>query len=414
MKIVHFADLHIGVENYGTIDAETGLSSRLNDFLAVFDELVDYSITQSVDLVILAGDVYKARDPSQTHQREFAKRLSRLSAHSIPTFVVVGNHDLPNSTNRATAVEIFPTLHVDDVYIGDNLQTTLIKTHSSPIQIISLPWPRKGTILSRDETRGLNIDEVRLELEKRLTRGIEIQANKLDSSIPAILVGHVTVNGATVGSERSMMMGNDHILNVSSLQFPAIDYVALGHIHKHQIVRQGPPMVVYAGSLERVDFSEEHDEKGFCVIELDPNQTSGTRVTKFEFKPVKARRFLTIDVEVEPNTLDPTNHIVNSITKLSIDGAIVRLRVKIPSTLYGLIDDRIIRNSMSDAQYIANITYDVVSERRPSLQLSPSDGITPEKALNSYIKNKDSIKDFETEFLEAALDVIKTVNDQTL
>ena len=138
MKIVHFADLHIGVENYGTIDAETGLSSRLNDFLAVFDELIDYSIAQSVDLVILAGDVYKARDPSQTHQREFAKRLTRLSAQNIPTFVVVGNHDLPNSTNRATAVEIFPTLNVDDVYIGDNLQTTLIKTHSSPIQIISL------------------------------------------------------------------------------------------------------------------------------------------------------------------------------------------------------------------------------------------------------------------------------------
>jgi exonuclease SbcD len=414
MKIVHFADLHIGVENYGTIDAETGLSSRLNDFLAVFDELIDYSIAQSVDLVILAGDVYKARDPSQTHQREFAKRLTRLSAQNIPTFVVVGNHDLPNSTNRATAVEIFPTLNVDDVYIGDNLQTTLIKTHSSPIQIISLPWPRKGTILSRDETRGLNIDQVRLELEKRLTRGIELQVDKLDSSIPAILVGHVTVNGATVGSERSMMMGNDHILNVSSLQFPAIDYVALGHIHKHQIVRQGPPMVVYAGSLERVDFSEEHDEKGFCVIELDPNQTSGARVTKFEFITVKARRFLTIDVEVEPNTLDPTNHIANSITKHSIDGAIVRLRVKIPSTLYRLIDDRIVRNSMGDAQYIANITYDVQSERRPSLQLSPSDGISPEKALNSYIENKDSIKGFKTEFLEAALDVIKSVNEQSM
>ena len=211
-----------------------------------------------------------------------------------------------------------------------------------------------------------------------------------------------------------MMMGNDHILNVSSLQFPAIDYVALGHIHKHQIVRQGPPMVVYAGSLERVDFSEEHDEKGFCVIELDPNQTSGARVTKFEFITVKARRFLTIDVEVEPNTLDPTNHIANSITKHSIDGAIVRLRVKIPSTLYRLIDDRIVRNSMGDAQYIANITYDVQSERRPSLQLSPSDGISPEKALNSYIENKDSIKGFKTEFLEAALDVIKSVNEQSM
>ena len=57
MKIIHFADLHIGVENYGTIDPETGLSSRLNDFLNVFDELVDYAIDQEIDFVILEGAV---------------------------------------------------------------------------------------------------------------------------------------------------------------------------------------------------------------------------------------------------------------------------------------------------------------------------------------------------------------------
>ena len=82
MRILHFSDLHIGVENYGRTDPETGLSTRLADFLSSLDEVVEYALTEDVDLVLLAGDAYKGRDPSQTHQREFARRLARLSEAS--------------------------------------------------------------------------------------------------------------------------------------------------------------------------------------------------------------------------------------------------------------------------------------------------------------------------------------------
>ena len=101
MRVLHFSDLHIGVENYGRIDPETGLSTRLGDFLAAFDQVVDYAIDNHFDLVLLAGDAYKGRDPSQTHQREFARRLTRLSTAGIPSFLLVGNHDLPNAASRA-------------------------------------------------------------------------------------------------------------------------------------------------------------------------------------------------------------------------------------------------------------------------------------------------------------------------
>ena len=103
----HFSDLHIGVENYGRIDPETGLSTRLGDFLDSLDQVVDFALNDGVDLVLLAGDAYKARDPTQTHQREFAKRLNRLSQSGIPTFLLVGNHDLPAVSSRATALDIF-------------------------------------------------------------------------------------------------------------------------------------------------------------------------------------------------------------------------------------------------------------------------------------------------------------------
>ena len=65
MKILHTADIHIGVENYGKIDPETRTSTRLSDFLRSFDEIVSFAIQETVDLVIIAGDAYKSRNPSQ-------------------------------------------------------------------------------------------------------------------------------------------------------------------------------------------------------------------------------------------------------------------------------------------------------------------------------------------------------------
>ncbi|HEY90749.1 MAG TPA: exonuclease SbcCD subunit D, partial [Dehalococcoidia bacterium] len=100
MKIVHFADLHLGVENYGRIDPDTGLSSRLNDFLFAFDTLIDFAVEKQADLIIFCGDAYKNREPTQTQQREFARRISRLSGSDIPIFLLIGNHDLSNAIGR--------------------------------------------------------------------------------------------------------------------------------------------------------------------------------------------------------------------------------------------------------------------------------------------------------------------------
>ena len=97
MRILHFADLHIGVENYGRIDPETGLSTRLLDFLQALDEVVEYALSHNIDLVLLAGDAYKSRDPNQTHQRELAKRLATLSSAGIPSLSSVGE---PRSPQR--------------------------------------------------------------------------------------------------------------------------------------------------------------------------------------------------------------------------------------------------------------------------------------------------------------------------
>ena len=389
MRILHFSDLHIGVENYGRTDPKTGLSTRLGDFLDSLEQVVEFALNEGVDLVLLAGDAYKGRDPTQTHQREFAKRLNRLSKAGIPTFLLVGNHDLPAASSRATAVDIFPTLEVANIHVGNSLKTYDVPTPSGPLQVLAVPWPKRSAILSREDSRGMSIEQVRQTLEERLTDGIEVAASQLDPTIPAILTGHVTVNGATVGTERSMMLGQDHVLLVSALDRPQVEYVALGHIHKHQILRPDPPMVVYSGSLQRVDFSEEGDEKGFCVIDLDPAAPQGQRMTKFEFHKLDARSFVTVDVTLEPQDVDPTATVVRAIARKEIAGAVVRVRISLAAESDAHLKETEIRAALEPAHFIASISREVAGTRRTRISPSEGEDLQPMQALGLYLDSKN-------------------------
>ncbi len=408
MRILHFSDLHIGVENYGQTDPETGLSTRLADFLSSLDEVVEYALTENVDLVLLAGDAYKGRDPSQTHQREFAKRLSRLSEASIPSFLLVGNHDLPNAVSRATAVEIFQTLQVPYLQVGSNLQNYTIPTKSGPLQILAVPWPRRSGILSREESRGLTIEEVRQAIQDRMTQAIYARAESLDPDVPAILTGHVTVNGATVGTERSMMLGQDHVLLAGDIGRPQVDYVALGHIHKHQILRNENPFMAYSGSLQRVDFSEEGDDKGFCVVDLDPAAPQGKRLTDFDFHRLDARRFVTVDVTVPVGDPDPTSAVVRGIARKDVVGAVVRVRVTLPSEVEAQLRDSDIRDALSEAHYIAAINRESPQEaRRTRLDAESAKDLQPMEALRLYLESRGVEPERQEKMLRHAEELVE-------
>ena len=411
MRILHFSDLHIGVENYGRTDPETGLSTRLGDFLASLDQLVDFALTEDVDLVLLAGDAYKGRDPSQTHQREFAKRLARLSEGNIPTFLLVGNHDLPNAVSRATAVEIFSTLKVPNIYVGAGLETYPVATRAGPLQILAVPWPRRSSMLSRDESRSKSIDEIRQEVERRMTEAIDNRARQLDPEVPAIIAGHVTVNGATVGTERSMMLGQDHVLMISALERPEVEYVALGHIHKHQVLRSERPVVAYSGSLQRIDFSEEGDEKGFCVIDLDPTCQQGQRLTGFSFQRLEARPFVTVDSTLVPEDPDPTQTVLRAIARKDVTDAVVRVRINLPPELEPQLRDADIREALQPAHYVASISRESPERtRRTRLAAELAEGLQPMQALRLYLESRSVDSKRQEQIIRRAEEIVGQEN----
>ncbi len=387
MRILHFSDVHIGVENYGRTDPETGLSTRLVDFLSTLDEVVACALNEDVDLALFCGDAYKSRDPSQTHQREFAKRIARLSAAGVPVFLLMGNHDMPHITSRATALEIFRTLDVPNVHTADRSGTQVVNTNDGPVQVVALPWIRRSGFLAREETRGLTPDEVNEAIQRSLADSIRLQAGDLDPRVPAVFAGHVSVSEATTGSEQSMMLGTDHVVLKSDLSLPQFDYVALGHVHRHQILGRDP-LVVYSGSLQRVDFGEEDDDKGFCLIDLDPGLPAGRRVTEFQFREVDARRFLTVDVELRRSDADPTAAVVQAIRRNHIEGAIVRVSIRLPAEMDAYLRQEEIRQALEGAHYVASISREVAEQPRNRLGNRSSDGLEPREALRLYLESK--------------------------
>ncbi|HUS16921.1 MAG TPA: exonuclease SbcCD subunit D [Chloroflexia bacterium] len=405
MRILHLADVHLGMENYGKVDPTTGLSSRLGDFLASLDSALNYAIDQQFDLVLLAGDVYKNRDPTPTVQREFARRIHRLSAAGIPVFLLVGNHDLPNTPARAHTVEIFDTLAVPNVWVARMPDVFQIPTAHGIVQVAALPWITHHGLLTKDEFRGLTPRELNSVLVDRVEALIDGMVARLDPALPAIFTAHAAIDIAKTSSEHSMMLGDDLVLPLSMVARPEFDYVALGHIHKYQVLHSRPP-VVYPGSLERIDFGEERDPKGFVAVTLDEAAPQGERRVEHEFHDSGARRFVT--VEIHTNGGNPNETVLRQLDARAADirGAIVRVLIKTTAEQEGLLRDDEIRKSLSEAAYVAAVSREVDTPQRTRLGDLAVEQLTPLGALKLYLSTTNVPMDRAATLLQYGADLI--------
>jgi exonuclease SbcD len=358
LRVAHIADTHIGMENYGRINPETGLNQRLHDFLSSLDQAVEGAIAEHVDLVVVAGDIYKTRDPTPTHQREFARRIQRLASAGIQTVLVAGNHDVPMSAGRATSVDIFRALEVPSVTVARSIGTHRVETRSGPVQVVAFPWAVRSLIVAQPEYKNCTIAELNQAMIDLTRSRLRAEAEALDPDLPSIVVGHAHLFGARIGAERLLTMGGDPMYDLQTFDLPAIDYVALGHIHKHQVLNYAAPQVVYAGSIDRVDFGEQDEAKGWVLVEIAEKGRA-----EFEFRAVRARPFLTIEARVESE--NATEDVVRAIARhaTALEGAVVRVRIDIPPERGSELREDDIRAQLKSAYYIA--PFERTSNQRP-------------------------------------------------
>jgi DNA repair protein SbcD/Mre11 len=339
MKILHFADAHIDMANYGRHDPETGLPLRVLDFLKSLDTIVDTAIAEKMDLVLFAGDTYKDRSPAPTYQREWGKRIYRLSEAKIPTLLLVGNHDLSPATGRAHALQEFGTLQVPYVHVLDKPQFLSSEELSLPVQVIALPWVSKSGMMAVSQMSGAENEKVYDRLEELLGDFVENCFEKINPELPVILTAHASVQGAKYGAERMVMLGNDLVLSGSLVKNDKLDYVALGHIHKPQNLNENAhPPVIYPGSIERVDFGEAKDKKYFVTANVEKGKT------EVEWRElIGIRPFLDVFAK-PPSELGLTEFLISKLpAKEKLKDAILRLIIEYPREWDTLIDEPALR-----------------------------------------------------------------------
>lgn len=406
ITIYHTADVHFGVENYGKIDQKTGIHTRLLDFKNALEECIDKAIEENIDLFVLSGDAYKTAYPTPTQQKLLCNLLLKLHKAHIPVAIVVGNHDHPLSFGKANALDMYDYLPLGSFYVFSKPDAITIQTKNGPIQVVGIPWPTRNTLVANEAHRFKNHTEITQYLSEKVGQLIQTFANQLDPKLPAILAGHLTVSsGIFSGSEKCAIFGTDPIFLPSQLAIHPFDYVALGHLHRYQnLNKNGYPAVVYSGSIERVDFGERKEDKGYCRVEIKTD-TDGKKSCDHSFIKVNARPMIQIDIKLEKDT-HQTEQIIAALSKKNLQEAIIKIVYHLPEGTADKVDILQIQRACKDAQYLVGIIpVHKLAPREKRAQLKVDMDFTT--MLSKYFDEKEELKDKKEVLMQKALELFE-------
>lgn len=396
VTVLHLSDIHMGSGFcHGRINPETGLNTRLEDFVKTLEQCIDRAIAEPADVVLFGGDAFPDATPPPLVQQAFAGQFRRLADAKIPTVLLVGNHDQHAQGQGGASLCIYRTLAVPGIIVGDRLETHLIHTRSGPVQVITLPWLTPSTLLTRPEMDGLSMAEVHEQLLQRLRVALEGEIRQLDPSVPTILLGHLMTDTAAFGAERFLAVGKGFTVPMALLALPCFDYVALGHVHRHQILCEAPP-VVYPGSIERVDFSEAEEPKGYVWARV----AKGT--AEVTFCPLAVRAFITVKVNLTQSSV-PQATLLEAIEKHPIQDAVVRVMFNLHAEQVNSIDHGALCEALATAHTYTINPQVVMQKGRSRLpELAAGNHLSVLETLQAYLANREDLEELADDMLAAA------------
>lgn len=398
IQFIHTADIHFGMENYGRIDSKTGIHSRLLDFQRALNYCIDHAIGHNVDFFLFSGDAYKTAHPSPTQQKLLFNCLLRLFKANIPVVIVVGNHDNPLSFGKANSMDIFQDLPLEGFHVIAKPTILPLQTKSGLINIVGIPWPTRNTVSLSDNYLYKTGGEITEYIAKAVAKIIANSAAQLNPTVPAVLAGHLTVaSGIFSGSEKRAIYGNDPTFLPSQLAIAPFDYVALGHLHRYQDLNpNGYPSVVYSGSIERVDFGERKEDKGFCLVTIEKKGDTSHQFIKTPMRP-----FIQVEVHLEASH-DQTTQIITAIQRHDITDAVVKIIYHVPQGKKDMVDIKAIERECAKALYLVGIIPVRKPETRDRRSAMKVDMDLP-TLLGTYFLSKPEYKDKKDQLIEKAL-----------
>ena len=252
MKFIHTSDWHLGRQFHNV--------SLLDDQKAVLEQLVDYIRTHPVDAVIVAGDIYDRSVPPTAAIELLNQTVNQICGElNTPMILISGNHDGAERLGFGSEQMKNSGLHIISNF-EDMLSPVVISTESAgEVAFYGMPYndpemvryAYQSSVSSHDEAHNLLCETIREHSSDKQRR---------------VLISHCFIDGGKDSdSERPLSIGGAD--RVSYEHFTDFDYVALGHLHQPQ--KKGEEFIRYSGSLIKYSFSEQHQRKGFTVVELD-------------------------------------------------------------------------------------------------------------------------------------------------
>lgn len=283
VTILHTGDEHIDSDAHGTVNPKTGRNTAWESNYATVRHLAEQAAERHVDAFISAGDEFKTGRPSQEALLMLADAYTPLAEAGIPVLLLDGNHNRIGVTSghRSAIWALAEIIRARGGVAVASAQPELVEVGG--IQVATLPWLNKNAVLGATDVNPAEGDRMVAEWAHAK---LEELANSADSSMPLIMAGHVTVAAPAAsayldvrhGSEREIThLFSEPILDVTRLEQLPFQYGALGHIHTPQTIGGG--RYRYAGSPNRLTFTDEPDTKGGNLVHLGTTTTVEQVVT---------------------------------------------------------------------------------------------------------------------------------------
>lgn len=386
MRVAFVSDLHFVYANYGKVDPDTGIQSRYLDWQRTWGYVVDKVVEKRCDALVIAGDIFRSNRPHPLEISSFVQGMKRLWATRIPAVIVAGNHD-QDADGRSPALELLDAFGVPFLHIYTRPGILELQTPNGILQIAALPWPSRAQLLAKTE-KNMAAAEINTLLADKLVQIIRAMGMERRPDTPSVLVGHLSVGGAITSSEQILAMVDEALVPMATIVEAGFDAVCLGHIHKAQVLRQAAPWVAYGGSIERVDFGEEKEDKGFWILDIIPGNVEAY------FEKVPCRKFITIQCDLTgKESVKVEDALTAAIEAASKDGrlqdAVTRIKYRATTEQAVFIKAESLSEMLyaTGVFYVAGIFGDVEREERARVE-EIKEGLGVLDALKLYLENQ--------------------------
>ncbi len=310
-KFSHITDIHIG--SYQGKEEVGGLNSRYVDFVKTYNEAIDYTIEKKMDFCLITGDCFKDKHPKSYELHSFCLGIKKLIDSKIKVVIVLGNHDIILGELLHNTISVLQIFELENIIISSKPEILKIPVRDGFVQIQTMPYQSK-TILKMENNK---------EVSDFMVNSINILYNTRDKSLPIVFAGHFSIEDSLIGTEQQTINRfNEPIISKEIFKDKDYVYVAMGHLHKFQILLDSP-LIIYGGSLNRIDFNEAKEDKGFVHIVYDGK-------THYKFVKVNARKFVDLNYDLSSQS-DPEGFLIKELEsrKEEIKDSIVRLYVSL-------------------------------------------------------------------------------------